>query len=93
LSCTLRSSTSIRIRHHMSQEQRIPPTDVSQAATASSTASAPELGADLACAACPHDRDAHDAIGTRFCTATIAGALSRGCVCVGEARTSVHRAR
>jgi len=37
---------------------------------------------EVACPACPHPRDAHDAIGTRYCTATIAsGAAGRGCVC------------
>ncbi|WP_212612754.1 RGCVC family protein [Pseudonocardia hierapolitana] len=77
----------------MSQEQRISPTDAPRALSTSSTTSAPEGGTDLRCAACPHDRDAHDPIGTRFCTATIAGALSRGCVCVGDAPASAHRAR
>ncbi len=49
------------------------------------TASAP------ACTACPHERDAHDAHGTRFCAATAAANLPRGCICVGEARRSVAR--
>jgi hypothetical protein len=44
--------------------------------------------ADRACAACPHDWDAHDAIGTRFCSATNARGLNRGCVCVGAALAS-----
>jgi hypothetical protein len=30
---------------------------------------------------CGHDLDGHDAIATRFCRATVSGALSRGCVC------------
>ncbi len=47
--------------------------------------------ADRACAACPHDRDAHDAIGTRFCSATNARGLNRGCVCVGAALASGQR--
>ena len=34
-----------------------------------------------ACPACPHLLAAHDAIGTRFCRATAANTLSRGCVC------------
>jgi hypothetical protein len=34
-----------------------------------------------ACPACPHPLVTHDAIGTRFCRATIARALSRGCTC------------
>jgi hypothetical protein len=33
------------------------------------------------CPACAHPWDAHDVIGTRFCTATVAGALTRGCAC------------
>jgi hypothetical protein len=57
---------------------------------------APPAGTEIptgsACAACRHDRDAHDRIGARFCSATIAGALSRGCVCVGDALQSVHQA-
>jgi hypothetical protein len=36
------------------------------------------------CAVCPHPWDAHDRIGLRYCAATAAGALSRGCVCVGD---------
>jgi len=31
---------------------------------------------------CPHPLDQHDAIAQRFCTATSAGALSRGCICL-----------
>ncbi|QYN38279.1 RGCVC family protein [Pseudonocardia sp. DSM 110487] len=77
----------------MSQEQRIPSIDAPPTAPASSTAHAPEADTDLRCAACPHDRDAHDPIGTRFCTATIAGGLSRGCVCVGLAPASTHQSR
>jgi hypothetical protein len=37
--------------------------------------------ADDACLACAHPMSAHDVISARFCTATLAGALSRGCVC------------
>ena len=33
------------------------------------------------CPACPHPLVTHDAIGTRFCRATIARALPRGCIC------------
>lgn len=39
--------------------------------------------AGLRCAVCPHPREAHDRIGLRYCNATAAGSLSRGCVCVG----------
>jgi hypothetical protein len=35
----------------------------------------------VACPACPHLLDTHDAIGRRFCNATTANTLSRGCVC------------
>jgi hypothetical protein len=57
------------------------------------TASPAPVRADLACAACPHDRNAHDPIGTRFCSATAARGLDRGCVCVGDALASGHRDR
>jgi hypothetical protein len=33
------------------------------------------------CAACPHPWTNHDRIAARFCTATVAGKFSRGCVC------------
>ena len=33
------------------------------------------------CAACPHPWTTHDAIAARYCTATVAGKFSRGCVC------------
>lgn len=33
------------------------------------------------CDACEHPLDAHDEIGRRFCSATVAAALSRGCIC------------
>jgi hypothetical protein len=36
---------------------------------------------DPTCPACPHPAALHDAIGARFCRATMAKALSRGCVC------------
>jgi hypothetical protein len=41
-------------------------------------------GAGRICAVCPHPWDAHDRIGLRYCTATAAGGLNRGCVCVGD---------
>jgi hypothetical protein len=34
-----------------------------------------------ACDVCPHPHAGHDAIGTRFCSATRVGAIARGCVC------------
>jgi len=36
------------------------------------------------CPVCPHPMAAHDAIGARFCRATIAKALARGCACSGR---------
>jgi hypothetical protein len=41
----------------------------------------PETTAEGACATCPHPLDAHDPISLRFCSATRAAALTRGCVC------------
>ncbi|OZM70154.1 hypothetical protein CFN78_26650 [Amycolatopsis antarctica] len=38
------------------------------------------------CTACSHVRDDHDQIGLRFCSATLAGNLARGCVCPASAR-------
>jgi hypothetical protein len=38
------------------------------------------------CAACRHRWEAHDAIGVRFCAATLANGTERGCVCVAEGR-------
>ena len=41
-----------------------------------------------ACRACPHEVDAHDGLGTRFCAATTANGDSRGCICsAGTPRT------
>ncbi|MGH3900166.1 MAG: RGCVC family protein [Pseudonocardiaceae bacterium] len=39
---------------------------------------------DLTCEVCPHAWDTHDPIGVRYCSATVAGGLRRGCVCVGN---------
>ncbi len=33
------------------------------------------------CVACPHPSSEHDPISARYCTATVAGALPRGCIC------------
>ncbi|SDC91944.1 hypothetical protein SAMN05660690_2924 [Geodermatophilus telluris] len=33
------------------------------------------------CDGCPHPASDHDAIALRFCRATLAAALDRGCVC------------
>jgi hypothetical protein len=34
-----------------------------------------------ACDVCPHAMSDHDAIGLRFCRATLNGAITRGCIC------------
>jgi hypothetical protein len=51
------------------------------APAAGDTATDPQPDSQEHCPACAHLRDAHDAIGTRFCAATIAGELARGCAC------------
>jgi hypothetical protein len=33
------------------------------------------------CVVCPHPVHDHDPLGVRYCTATTASALSRGCIC------------
>lgn len=33
------------------------------------------------CAACPHPANAHDPLARRFCSATLASDLHRGCLC------------
>ena len=35
----------------------------------------------VTCQGCPHPVATHDAVDTRFCRATIARALTRGCTC------------
>lgn len=40
-----------------------------------------EAKVDETCSVCAHPVRVHDAIGTRFCAATVAGAFTRGCVC------------
>lgn len=55
-------------------------TDTMPATTDVTTIQQPE-DADDACLACAHPRSAHDVISTRFCAATVAAALARGCVC------------
>ena len=39
------------------------------------------LATDEVCHMCTHPRSAHDVISARYCAATAAGALTRGCVC------------
>lgn len=40
-----------------------------------------DASSEQRCAACPHRWGSHDAIGARFCAATVVIAASRGCVC------------
>jgi hypothetical protein len=51
-----------------------PDTAVHEAPTA-------DTRAETACPACAHPLADHDAIGVRFCRATVAGAFERGCIC------------
>lgn len=41
----------------------------------------PDATALPRCRVCAHDEAAHDRIATRFCAATTAGGLDRGCAC------------
>ncbi|WP_033296162.1 RGCVC family protein [Amycolatopsis jejuensis] len=43
------------------------------------------------CPVCPHERDAHDLIADRFCTATAAGGYLRGCACAAGSRETRKR--
>lgn len=36
------------------------------------------------CDACWHAEAAHDVISRRYCAATMAGAVSRTCICAGQ---------
>lgn len=36
------------------------------------------------CATCEHPQDTHDAIAARYCAATLAAAITRGCICKGS---------
>jgi hypothetical protein len=44
----------------------------------------------LAQCTCGHPMDVHDAIAARYCRATLAGALPRGCICVSVPEPSAH---
>lgn len=50
-------------------------------ATLHLTQDAEDLGEVQRCAVCEHGLAQHDAISHRFCQATQAQALSRGCLC------------
>ena len=45
------------------------------------------------CAVCPHPEESHDMIARRFCAATRAGTLTRGCVCGGGPEKAVPAMR
>ncbi|MEU4804243.1 RGCVC family protein [Actinosynnema sp. NPDC023587] len=40
-----------------------------------------EAGGEDRCTACPHPLSSHDALGERFCAATVSSALDRACIC------------
>ncbi|MGW6442817.1 RGCVC family protein [Lentzea sp. NPDC055074] len=40
-----------------------------------------ESSTHVSCAVCPHARHEHDPLGARYCAATMAAALTRGCIC------------
>ncbi|MEU7478234.1 RGCVC family protein [Lentzea sp. NPDC042327] len=40
-----------------------------------------EAEAGRVCGVCPHLWREHDPLGVRYCTATAASALPRGCIC------------
>jgi hypothetical protein len=63
-------------------------TAISTSTRIPSTPAAMAAGAE--CAACSHLLTDHDAIGSRFCRATVDGGISRGCVCDGMPAVS-HR--
>jgi hypothetical protein len=41
----------------------------------------PRPDAQAVCDVCPHPAAAHDVISRRFCSATLSGAITRGCIC------------
>jgi hypothetical protein len=45
------------------------------------TEGTPQILDDPRCDVCPHPVVDHDAIALRFCRATLAAAIPRGCVC------------
>lgn len=56
-------------------------TTVTTANLPTTAESATTIDDALICEACQHPVDAHDALGLRFCAATVAAELSRGCIC------------
>jgi hypothetical protein len=52
--------------------------------TTAATRDGPLATADVRCP-CGHSLDRHDRVATRYCAATIAGELARGCLCAPDA--------
>ncbi|MFC5055656.1 RGCVC family protein [Saccharothrix xinjiangensis] len=46
--------------------------------------------AEQSCPACPHPADTHDSLARRFCAATLAGELRRGCLCPGGSSSATY---
>jgi hypothetical protein len=53
-----------------------------EAAAAAEQASRADSGEDMC--ECGHPQSQHDAIATRYCGVTVAGSLTRRCVCPGQ---------
>lgn len=49
--------------------------------TSESLIAVPVDHTDAACVACPHPLGEHDSLSVRYCNATTASALPRGCIC------------
>jgi hypothetical protein len=49
-----------------------------------SNAAAEPTAPAVLCEMCPHEMEGHDALSRRFCRATAAGALTRGCICTAR---------
>lgn len=58
-----------------------PVPDTQDGARDQAEARAEERADEARCGSCPHPLAAHDRIGLRFCRATRAGDIDRGCVC------------
>jgi hypothetical protein len=64
------------------------PTPTEQRLAASAPAAEPDTtqAPMTSMCACGHPIDTHDAIATRYCDATLAGVLPRGCICLRTPR-------
>ncbi|MFT7837065.1 RGCVC family protein [Saccharothrix sp. BKS2] len=49
-----------------------------------------ERRAEQSCPVCPHPADTHDSLSRRFCAATGAGELRRGCLCPGGSSSATY---